>query len=57
MTAKGARANNETGQHKKLGREDPGVGSKADTKVKLTLNAVKEDIEHTPYKPTDPSKG
>lgn len=57
MTAKGDKANKETGQHTKITGKDPGPGSAADTKVKLAFQQHKEVSDRTPYQPHDPSKG
>jgi len=57
MTAKGDRADKETGKHTHVKGTDPGPGSAADTKVKLVFQQVREEIDREPYKPTDPTKG
>lgn len=55
MTAKGSKANNDTGQHKQI--KGDGKDKTADTKVKLVLQQHREQSDREPYKPTDPSKG
>lgn len=51
MTAKGDRANHQTGQHTRMKGADPGPGSNADKVVQKTFADAKKEIDETPFMP------